>query len=148
MPRVGLKVLQEKWGQGGLALPDWRKYYLASQVILVHRWLVSNSGDSAMVLEDLGLYESLCLAIHRGIKLELLLTASMKATMKACETAVRLACPSYQGFSPSTPLLMNPKLPQFYSFEDPMGWLTKGVKLLKDITRDGELTFYQLKSQA
>lgn len=37
-PCIGLKVLQEPWGQGGLALPDRREYSLACQLLFAHRW--------------------------------------------------------------------------------------------------------------
>ena len=149
-PRIGLKTLQEPWGEGGLALPDWKKYYLAGQMVFVHRWLTSDEGDSATVLEaaHLGSYETLRFAIHRGVKMDLPLTVSMRASIKAWEAAVDLANPSYRGLSPSTPLWMNPKLSHFYSFDDPMGWATRGIKTLKDVTMDGELlTFDQLKAR-
>lgn len=131
-------------GDGGLALPDWRKYYLASQLVFAHRWLTSDAGDSATVVEvaHLGSNETLRLAIHRGAISDLPLTLSMKATVKAWDEVVELSCPSYFGFSPQTPLWGNPKLPNFYSFSDPMVWVIKGIKLLTDITRDGvHLTF-------
>lgn len=72
-PRIGIKVLQEPWGQGGLALPDWQKYYLTGQMVL----------DAA----QLGSYESLRLALYRGPKSSLPLTVSMKVTIKAWEVA-------------------------------------------------------------
>lgn len=143
-------MLQEPWGRGGLALPDWKKYYLAGQLVFVHKWLTSDDGDSATVVEaaHLGSYETLRLAIHRGVGSELPLTLATKATIKAWGEAVVLACPSYLGFSPQTPLWGNPKLSHFYSFQDTMVWVVKGIKLLKDITQDGILlTFDQLKTK-
>lgn len=73
---IGLKVLKEPWGQGGLALSDWQEYYLGSQMVFAHRWLISDDRDSATVLEaaHLGSYESLRLAIHRGTNLPLTLS--------------------------------------------------------------------------
>lgn len=74
-PRISISILQEPWGQGGLALPNWKKYYLAGQMVFAMRWLTGNDGDSATVLEAafLGSYESLRLALHSGPKTSLLL---------------------------------------------------------------------------
>lgn len=63
----------------------------------------------------------------------------MKATIKEWDIAVKLACPSYLGFSPFAPLWMNPKLHQFYILLDPMVWAIKGIKTIKDIIKEGEL---------
>lgn len=65
--RIGLKVLQEPWGQGGLALLDWYKYYLAGQMVFARRWLLEDNSDSVTVLEAavLGSYESLRLAVFQ-----------------------------------------------------------------------------------
>lgn len=148
-PRIGLKTLQEPSDQGGLALPDWQKYYLAGKMVFARRWLVAEDGDVATVLEaaQLGSYESLRFALFRGTRSDLPLT-TMKATIKAWEVAVKLASPSYSGVSPLTPLWMNPALPHFYNFSDPMEWAVRGVKTLKNITCFGELlTFPQLKSR-
>lgn len=149
-PRISIKILQEPWGQGGLALPDWQKYYLAGQMVFVRRWLTADDGDSATVVEaaHLGLYKSLKMALYRGPKSCLPLTDSMKVTIKAWETTTILMSPSYTGVTPSAPIWMNPKLPHFFSLPDPMIWVCKGVKLLNDITREGELcTFDQIKSR-
>lgn len=104
-------------GSGGLALPDWQKYYLAGQMVFARRWLTADSGDSATVVEaaHLGSYESLKLALYRGPKSCLPLTESMKAMIKAWEIATTLMSPSYTGITPSAPLWMNPKLPHLFS---------------------------------
>lgn len=118
--------------------------------MFARRWLIAEDGDAATVLEaaQLGSYESLRFALFRGSRSELPLTLTMKATIKAWMTAVKLACPSYGGFSPSTPIWMNPTLPQFYNLPDPMIWAVKGIKTLRDITYFGELqTFSQLQSR-
>lgn len=61
---------------------------------------------------------------------------------------MNLMSPSYIGTTLSAPLWMNPNLPHFYSLPDPMVWASRGVKVLGDITREGELiTFDQLKTQ-
>lgn len=95
-PRVSIAVLKQPGDQGGLAVPDWQKYYLAGQMVYARRWLLADAGDTATVLEaaHLGSYESLRFAIFRGTKVDLPLTVSMKATIKAWEAAVKLACPS------------------------------------------------------
>lgn len=112
-PRIEIKALQEPGDGGGLALPDWQKYYLAGQIVFAHRWLLADDGDSATVLDaaHLGSYISLRLALYGGNKPDLPLTLTTKATIKAWESAVKLACPSYQDVSASTPLWMTPKLP-------------------------------------
>lgn len=76
-------------GWGGLVLPDWKKYYLAGQMVFACRWLQPDDGDSATVLEEahLGSYESLRLALYRGTKSNLPLAFTMKATIRAWETA-------------------------------------------------------------
>lgn len=50
---MGLRTLQEPYGQGGLALPDLFKYFIAGQMVFARRWLSRDSGDAATVLEDL-----------------------------------------------------------------------------------------------
>lgn len=148
-PRISIKILKEPWGQGGLALPDCQKYYLAGQMVFARRWLIADSGDSATVFEAalLGSYESLKLALYRGPKSCLPLTDSMKSTIKAWEITTTLRSPSYSGITPSAPPWMNPKFLHLFSFPDPMIWACKGVKILNDITREGELcTFDQLKA--
>lgn len=115
-PRIGIKVLQEPGDRGGLALPDWQKY-LAGQMVFVHQWLQADDGDWATVLEAAHL-GSLRLAIYRGFKSNLPLT--MKATIRAWETATKLACPSHTGITPSTHLWMNPAQSHFYHILDPM----------------------------
>lgn len=114
--------MQEPGDQGGLALPDWQKYYIVGQMVFAHRWLTAEDGDAATVLEaaHLGSYDSLKFALFRGSRSELPLTLTMKATIKAWETAVKLACPSYGGVLPLTPIWMNPRLPQFFNLPDPM----------------------------
>lgn len=84
-PRIGIKVLQEPGNQGGLALLDWHKYYLAGQMVFARRWLLSDDGDAATVLEaaHLGSYEGLRLALFRGTKSDLPITLTMTATIKA-----------------------------------------------------------------
>lgn len=149
-PRIGLKVLQEPGDQGSLALPDWQKYYTAGQMVFAHRWLIAEDGDAATVLEaaHLGSHDSLQFALFRGLRSDLPLTLTMKATIKAWATAVKLTCPSYGGVSPSTPIWMNQALPQFYNLPDPMIWADKGIKTSRDITSYGELlTFSQLQSR-
>lgn len=149
-PRIGTKVLQEPGDQRGLALPDWLKYYLAGQLVFARRWLLSDEGDAATVLEaaHLGSYESLRLALFRGTKSDLPLTETMKVTIRAWELAVKLASPSYAGLSPSSPIWMNHKLPHFYNIPDPGVWAVKGVKTLKDITLFGDLlTFFQMQAR-
>lgn len=149
-PRLGITVLKEPGDQGGLALPDCQKYYLAGQMVYARRWLMADDGDTATELEgaQLGSYESLRLALFRGIKSDLPLTLTMKATIKSWEAAVKLACPSYKGVSVSAPLWMNPTLSHFYILPDPSIWAIKGIKTLKDVTCFGELlTFPQLQSK-
>lgn len=111
-PRIGIKVLQEPWGQGGLALPDWQKYHLAGQMVFARRRLLADEGDSATVLKavQLGSYESLRLALYRGPKSNLPLTESMKRTIKAWDVTTALVSPSFVGVTPSGPLWMNPNL--------------------------------------
>lgn len=119
-------------------------------MVFARRWLMAEDGDAATVLEaaHLGSLETLRFALFRGLRSELPLTSTMKATIKAWTTAVKLACPSYKGVSPSTPIWMNPALPQFYNLPDPMIWAVKGIKTLGDITAYGELlTFSQLQSR-
>lgn len=54
-----------------MALPDWQKYHLASQMAYARRWLLADNGDAATVLEaaQLRSYESLKLALFRGTKI-------------------------------------------------------------------------------
>lgn len=109
-----------------------------------------DNGDSATVVEaaHLGSYESLKLALYRGLKSCLPLPDSMKSTNKTWEITTTLMSPNYSGVTPSAPLWMNTKFPHFFCFPDPMIWACKGVKVLNDITRDGELcTFDQLKAR-
>lgn len=125
---LGLKVLQEPWGQGGLALPYRHKYYLAGQMVFARCWLLGDNGDSATVLKAaiLGSNESLQLALFRGRKSVLSLTRSMKATIRAWATSQQLMQPDFKGISPSAPLWMNPCLPHFYELPDPWGVGNKG----------------------
>lgn len=60
-PRISLRTLQESWGQGGLALPDLFKYFIAGQMVVARRWLLRDDGDATNVLEAayMGSYESL-----------------------------------------------------------------------------------------
>lgn len=147
VPRISIRILQEPWGQGGLALPDWHKYYVAGQMVVAR--LMADDGDSATVLETahLGSFESLKFALYRGPKSCLPLTSSMKATIRVWETTTILMSPSYLGVTPSAPLWMNPALHHFYSLPDPMVWVCGGVKVLGDITIEGELCIFdQLKA--
>lgn len=131
-------------------MPDWQKFYLAGQMVFVHRWLLADDGDSATVLEaaHLGSYESLRMALYRGIKLDLPLTLTMRDTIEAWESVVKLVCPNYQGVSSSAPLWMNPTLSHFYNIPDRMVWAIKGIKTLKDITCYWDLlTFAQMKAR-
>lgn len=129
-PRINIKTLQEPWGQGGLALPDWHKYYLAGQMVFARRWLMADAGDSATVLEaaHMGSYEGLRLALYRGPKSILPITVSMKVTIRAWDVTTTLVSPSYLGVSPSTPLWFNPNLEHFCSIPDPTVWADKGIK--------------------
>lgn len=149
-PRIGIKVLQEPEDQGGLAVPDWQKYYLAGQMVYARRWLLAYDGGAATVLEaaHLGSYESLRVALFRDTNSDLPLTLSMKATIRAWEASVKLSCPSYMGVSPSSPLWITPKLPHFYNMPDPVIWAIKGIKTLKDITSFGDLmSFPQIQTK-
>lgn len=147
-PRISIATLQEPWGPGGLALPDWKNYYLARQMVFARRWLTEDNGDSVLEAALLGSYESLRLALYRGPKSSLPLTVTMKATIRAWEVSTTLASPSYLGVTPSAPLWMNPNLSHFCSLLDPTLWAGWGVKVLQDITREGDLiTFDLLKAR-
>lgn len=88
------------------------------------------------------------LALFRGTKSDLPMAWTIKATIRAWGLAVKLASPSYQGISPSTPIWINHILLHFYNLPDPIIWAVKGIKTLKDITSYGDrLTFSQLKTR-
>lgn len=119
-------------------------------MVFARRWLLADDGHSATVLEavHIGSNESLRLALYRGLKSSLPLTLLMKATIKAWDATLQLACPSYLGISSSAPLWMNPDFLHFHSLPDPMIWASKGIKTLGDYTREGELlTYDQLKAK-
>lgn len=84
-PKIRIRALQEHWGQGGSALLDLYKYFLAGQGVFLRKWLLGDDGDSATVLEAIVLssYESLCLLSHRGSEARFPLTITMRATLKA-----------------------------------------------------------------
>lgn len=49
--RIKLSTLMQPVAQGGLAFPDLYKYYLATQLVTVERWLNPDGFDSATMLE-------------------------------------------------------------------------------------------------
>lgn len=109
-PQNGDEGITGTLGSRGLALPDWQKYYLAGKMLFTCRWLLADDGDLATMFgaTQLGSYESLCFSLYRGPKSNLPLTLTIKATIKAWDPAVKLACSSSLGIPPSAPLWMNP----------------------------------------
>lgn len=111
---------------------DWHKYYLSGQMVFARRWLLTDDGDAATVLEaaHLGSYESLCLALFRGPKSDLPMAQTKKATIRVWGVAVKLACPSYRDFS--IYLIMDEsQVAPFFNLLDPMICAVKGIKPLR-----------------
>lgn len=71
-------------------------------MVFTRRWLLVDDGDSATLLEEKQLesYESLRLALFRGPRSSLLLTMTMKATIKAWELTTKLASWIFAFYSP------------------------------------------------
>lgn len=51
-PHIELQVLQGPWKEGGLAVPNFSCYFLAGQLVFVHRWLMQPEDDAVVSLEE------------------------------------------------------------------------------------------------
>ena len=54
-PRISLGVLQHLKFEGGIALPNIRKYYEASQVSIVNEWAYAEQNDPAFRMDRWGM---------------------------------------------------------------------------------------------
>lgn len=149
-PRIGLRTLQEPWGQGGLALPDLFKYFIAGQMVVARRWLLRDDGDAANVLEAAyrGSFESLSFLLYRGTSAMSSPTDSMGVTIRAWDRAKVLMKSQSDVWSPDTPLWFNPKLLHLNTIPDPIIWARVGIKeLTHKVGGKKLLTFNQLKDR-
>lgn len=49
--RLKLGVLQQPWKERDLAVPNFYKYFLSGQLVMVNRWLTGPYDDTAVALE-------------------------------------------------------------------------------------------------
>lgn len=138
-----MTVLQRPWLQGGLACQDLHKYLLATMLTHAHIWLMQSETNEAVVLEAscVDSSETLKNLLYRGVSASLL-TAAMKAVLKAWLLAQALRPSSPNRISPHSHLWLNPLLPEFATIPDPQVWAVKGNKYLEQICLDGELKLF------
>lgn len=88
-PHLKLAILQQPWGEGGLAVPNFFKYFLAGQLTVAHRWLTAPWDNASIFLEAafVGSYEALSHLVYRGLKSPYPLTSSMQSVIKAWSVA-------------------------------------------------------------
>lgn len=56
-PRLKLAILQQPWGEGGLAVPNFFKYFLAGQLTVAHHWLAAPWDNASISLEAAGVWD-------------------------------------------------------------------------------------------
>uniref|UniRef100_A0A803JYC0 Reverse transcriptase domain-containing protein n=1 Tax=Xenopus tropicalis TaxID=8364 RepID=A0A803JYC0_XENTR len=144
-PRISLKTLQAPVTQGGLALPNMRLYYLASQLIYVHWWLTPHQDNTSTLLEAniLGSLEALANLPYRGNSKHYTTTTPMRTVITAFQKALRHVQGPQQTWSRWTPLWGNCSLPNFISLPNIAQWASHGIKHLQDILTNGDIKHFQ-----
>lgn len=79
-PRAQLQLLHQPW-KGGLTVPNFSRYFLAGQLVFVHRWLTQRRDDAAVSQEAavVGSYEALSHLVFRGSKAPYPLTLAQQS---------------------------------------------------------------------
>lgn len=127
--------------RGGLAVPDMRLYYLASQLVQIHWRMFPQLNNAATAVEAAVVisYETL-LNIFFGEEVptaegrEMLKTA--KKTLGIC---LQHITDSSLLLSPNAPLWVNPCLKKFFHLEDGHRWAKFGLAYLHQLFENGEL---------
>uniref|UniRef100_A0A803J3Y7 Uncharacterized protein n=1 Tax=Xenopus tropicalis TaxID=8364 RepID=A0A803J3Y7_XENTR len=144
-PHINQKTLQAPVTQGGLALPNMRLYYLASQLIYAHWWLTPHRDNTSTLLEAniLGSREALANLPYRGNSQHYTTTTPMRTVITAFQKALKHVQGPQQLWSRWTPLWGNCSLPNFTSLPNIAQWASYGVKQLQDILVNGNLKQFQ-----
>lgn len=144
-PRIRLQVLQHPWKEGGLAVPNFVRYFLAGQLVFAHRWLNQPEDNAEVTLEAavVGSYEALSDLLYRGRGVPYPMTGSMHSVIRAWELTRRGALQE-RVVSPYTPLWRNPSLPHFFVYSDPIIWTRYGIKTVGAVVGNRVLLLFDV----
>ena len=149
VPRVGRPILQLPLSEGGLALPNFRKYYWAAVLVSVRWWFTQDHTNPSVTLEAaiMGSYAGLTNLVYRGVRANNQITAPMRATVVVWGQVSRLLVEP-GSFSPHIPLWGNPSLPHLRTVPDPQLWARYNITTLRDVMPEGRLlSFGVLKTK-
>uniref|UniRef100_A0A803K361 Reverse transcriptase domain-containing protein n=1 Tax=Xenopus tropicalis TaxID=8364 RepID=A0A803K361_XENTR len=105
-PRMSFQTLQAPLTGGGLALPNFEKYFLASQLVYVHWWTVPRLDNRALVLEAaiVGSLEALAKLPYRGISPYYQTTLPIKTVVESFQRALKVVQNKQPVWSKWTPI--------------------------------------------
>lgn len=148
-PRIAKHTLQLSLMEGGLSLPNFKKYYWAAVLVSVRWWFTQDRANPAVNLEAaiLGSYSELSNLVYRGPRYSPRVTTLMKTTVRVWGQ-VSGYLNNRNAVSPYTPLWGNPKLPHFQSIPDPQVWARYEIRTIRHIFKDDRLmSFTELKGK-
>ena len=127
--------------QGGLAFPDLYKYYLATQLVTIRRWLNPDGYDPATMVEAAVVQslEALQALPFCGLKCRRDLTPLMITTIKVWKAGIARESNLKTDISPNTPLWRNPELVHLSSIQDSRAWTKYEVKKISQVIHEGKI---------
>lgn len=147
--RVAKAKLQLSLTEGGLSLPDFKKYYWTAQLVTVRWWFAQDISNPAVNLEAaiLGSYSEVSNLVYRGPKYSHQVTTPMKTTLMAWKQVTQFLG-EVNTISPHTPIWGNPSLPHLNSIPDPQVWARFQITKLSHVISGGHiLSLVELKRQ-
>lgn len=126
--------------EGGLSIPNFKKYYWAAQLITVRWWFTQDISNPAVNLEVaiLGSYSELSNLVYRGPRYSPKVTAPMKTTLLALRQVTNDLAEAGT-ISPHTPLWGNPSLQHLKSIPNPQVWARFQITKIKQVMLGGRL---------
>lgn len=130
-PDTNWTLLMHPTSRGGLTLPDFHKYFLASQLVMAQWWLYVDMSNAFMFLEA---------AVVHSLRPSRILYSSESCSplfldsFHAHQSQVleSLTCKGFlwTSISPNTPLWLNLTLLPFYMWPDPQAWARYKIKVI------------------
>lgn len=148
--RVSLAVLQLPVGRGGLAIPDLRLYYLASQLVQAHWCMFPQLNNAATAVEAAVAtsYEALLNFCFRGMVPTQDGVTVLQSAKRVLQISIKHIQDGPPRLSPNTPLWFNPRLKDLSRLEDGYRWAKFGLAYVHQLFERGEFkTFAQLKRE-
>lgn len=138
-PRIAFKKLQKGVYDGGLAIPDLRKYYLASQLLNINGWVFSPLEEPAYRVDRLAMGKGSYLTeLYRKRRNITQLPVHTRTAVEAWRKATRMTGWEAK-LTEQTPLWVGDHLRELNRLEGFQKWSLIGIDLLGDVWKGGKM---------